>query len=106
MTQANNAVLRRMLEELRKNLREESALLASAVQTQGWEAIGVALHRLKGVACLIDALPLAQACAQLEKASQVRSTQAADPGWAALQAAIDQLNQDIEQELWKMSPQL
>ncbi|WP_371857304.1 MULTISPECIES: transporter substrate-binding domain-containing protein [Pseudomonas] len=106
MTQANSAVLRRMLEELLKNLREESALLTSAVQTQGWERIGVALHRLKGVACLIDALPLAQACAQLDSASQARSTVLATPAWITLKAAIEQLQEDIQQELWKMWPEL
>lgn len=106
MTQANSAVLQRMLEELLKNLREESALLASAVQAQGWERIGVALHRLKGVACLIDALPLAQACAQLEAASQGRDTALATLAWTTLEAAIEQLQQDIQQELWKMSSEL
>ncbi|WP_460422053.1 transporter substrate-binding domain-containing protein [Pseudomonas sp. ZL2] len=106
MTQANTAVLQRMLEELLKNLCEESALLASAVEAQDWERIGVALHRLKGVACLIDALPLAQACAQLESARQGRSTALATSAWTTLKAAIDQLQQDIQQELWKMSPEL
>ncbi|WP_148276781.1 transporter substrate-binding domain-containing protein [Pseudomonas donghuensis] len=106
MTQAKPAVLQRMLEELRKNLAEESILLAAAVEAQGWERIGVSLHRLKGVACLIDALPLAQACRQLESASQACSTQAAHSAWSALQVVIGQLSQDIEQELWKLLPEL
>ncbi|WP_233281687.1 ATP-binding protein [Pseudomonas tructae] len=106
MTQANTAMLQRMLDELLKNLKEESTLLADAVAGQAWERVGASLHRLKGVACLIDAVPLAQACAQLESASLAKSGDLSERAWRALEAAIIQLQTNIELESLKMSPQL
>lgn len=99
MTQANAHVMQRMLEELHKNLGEEQALLADAVAKQAPDAVRASLHRLEGVACLIDALPLAQACAVLRQACGASTPQAISVGWAGLEQILLQLKMDVEKEL-------
>ncbi|MNJ39023.1 Virulence sensor protein BvgS precursor [compost metagenome] len=102
MTQANHQVMQRMLEELQKNLGEEQFLLADAVSRQALDAIRASLHRMEGVACLIDALPLAQACAALSRACRERGPDAVSAAWPALEQAMLQLKADIEKELQKI----
>nr|WP_261792931.1 transporter substrate-binding domain-containing protein [Pseudomonas chlororaphis] len=96
MTQADGPVLQRMLRELWNNLAQERTALEAAVQDQDWGRIATSTHRLKGVCCLIDALPLAQVCIELEAAVRSRSTSALAGHWARLKDAIGCLRSDIE----------
>ncbi|MNO07079.1 hypothetical protein D3C81_2291360 [compost metagenome] len=57
---------------------------------------------MEGVACLIDALPLAQACAALSRACRERGPDAVSAAWPALEQAMLQLKADIEKELQKI----
>ncbi|WP_371919527.1 ATP-binding protein [Pseudomonas sp. SDI] len=102
MTQANDAILLRMLLELCKNLDEERSLLDAAVAGPDLKALGASLHRLKGVACLIDAEPLARASVALEQASRDSAEQALDRAWARLQATMAVLHGQIEHEVRKL----
>ncbi|MDN7139512.1 transporter substrate-binding domain-containing protein [Pseudomonas sp. JQ170] len=99
MTQANNAVMLRMLEELRKNLRDEQGHLREAVADLEWERIRASLHRLEGVACLIDALALARACAELGQATHGQQAEATQQAWSTLERVLQQLQVDVEVEL-------
>ncbi len=99
MTQANNAVMLRMLEELRKNLRDEQGHLSEAVAALEWERIRASLHRLEGVACLIDALALARACAELGQATHGQQAEATQQAWSTLERVLQQLQVDVEVEL-------
>lgn len=103
MTQADAEVMRRMLEELQRNIAQELEGLASAVSKADWPALRAALHRLKGVACLIDAAPMAKACAALDVSAREQRAQALEDEWAALHARLDELAEDIERQLWEMS---
>jgi two-component system sensor histidine kinase EvgS len=99
MTQANEVQIQRMLAELWKNLRQEHDLLVPAVATYDWKALSISLHRLKGVACLIDAVPLAKACAQMD--SEVREQRSAriEASWQVLNACMDALLDALEDHL-------
>lgn len=99
MTQADEAVLRRMLLELWNNLAQEREGLESAVAEVDWSVLAASLHRLKGICCLIDALPLAKACVELEGAARAQCTTALAAGWPALLGAIDSVRRDIEPHL-------
>lgn len=106
MTQANDLVMRRMLDELHKNLGEEQSLLGDAVSNQALDAVRASLHRLEGVACLIDALPLAQACSALTRACRDPASNAIQPAWGALDLVMLQLKVDIDRELQKMPSEI
>lgn len=108
MTQANEQQMQRLLAELWKNLLHEHSLLESAVHAQDWQGLGASLHRLKGAACLVDALPLAKACAALDESVLREASAQLRERWPVLEAAIDSLRQDIEVhlvELPELSPQ-
>ncbi|MGE7958789.1 ATP-binding protein [Pseudomonas sp. NPDC089530] len=96
MTQADEPVLQRMLRELWNNLAQERTALESAVLAWDWDRIGASTHRLKGVCCLIDALPLAQVCLDLEAVVRSRATEELAPHWLRLKVAIGGLREDIE----------
>lgn len=102
MTQANESVMRRMLEELHKNLGEEQVLLGDALSNQALDAVRASLHRLEGVACLIDALPLTQACSAMTRACHDPATNEMQPAWAGLERVMLQLKVDIDTELQKI----
>jgi two-component system sensor histidine kinase EvgS len=99
MTQANDAQMQRMLTELWRNLYHEQVIMVPAVSERNWSALSASIHRLKGIACLIDAVPLAKSCAQLD--SRVRAQSATDlaPSWQSLQIAIDALRADLQTHL-------
>lgn len=97
MTQADEQVLERMLQELLRNLAQERQALETALQEQDPGRLGATLHRLKGVCCLIDALPLARACIELE--AQVKAGQLSQAPWPVLLEAIDNLRGDIQAAL-------
>jgi len=106
MTQANHQVMRRMLEELNKNLIEEQGLLGEAAASQAVGAIRISLHRLEGIACLVDAVQLAQACSALSRACAEGSPGALNGAWEEMKRVLSQLNRDIDKELAKIPVQL
>ncbi|MDD2060404.1 transporter substrate-binding domain-containing protein [Pseudomonas sp. GD03860] len=106
MTQANDEVMLRMLEELRKNLREEQGQLGEAVVRLEWERISASLHRLEGVACLIDALALARACTELGQARHGPQPEATQQAWLALERVLEQLQADVDAEFFRIQPVL
>jgi len=103
MTQADGQVMRRMLEELLRNIAQEQEGLTTAVSNADWSALRASLHRLKGVACLIDAGPMAKACAALDATARAQAPAPLGEQWLALKARLDALAQDIAHQLWEMS---
>ncbi len=99
MTCANAEVMRRMLLELRKNLEQERGALEVAAELHNWEGLAVAVHRLKGIACLIDAIALAHACADLDSCVRLKSNERVAADWQALKQAIERVLEDIEPHL-------
>jgi two-component system sensor histidine kinase EvgS len=99
MTQANPQQMQRLLSELWKNLRHEHALLEPAVSASDWETLSACLHRLKGAASLVDAVPLAKACAALDDSVRLQSTASLAERWQALEVAMTGLRADIELQL-------
>ncbi|WP_122242521.1 ATP-binding protein, partial [Pseudomonas syringae] len=99
MTQANPQQMQRLLSELWKNLRHEHALLEPAVSANDWETLSACLHRLKGAASLVDAVPLAKACAALDDSVRLQSTASLAERWQALEVAMTGLRADIELQL-------
>jgi len=95
MTQANEEQMQRMLMELWKNLNQEYQALHPAISELDWKAMGASLHRLKGAACLIDALPLARACAELGANVATQSADRLTERWQALEQSIERLRTDI-----------
>jgi len=70
LTQANERVMRRMLDEFSRNLEDETQALTKAVESLDWVRLREVLHRLQGIACLIDAAPLAHALAEVDACCQ------------------------------------
>lgn len=101
MTQADPVIMKRMLVELQKNLAEETRALEAAVAVTDWSSMRSALHRLKGVACLIDAAPMANAGAALDNSARARDNGAVAAQWACLRQCLEVLAHDIEKQLWE-----
>jgi two-component system, NarL family, sensor histidine kinase EvgS len=99
MTQANEVQMQRLLTELWKNLQQEAQALQPAISVHDWKTLGASLHRLKGAASLIDAVPLAKACASLDASVRAQSTTELHEQWRALDSAIVQLSSDIQRHL-------
>jgi two-component system sensor histidine kinase EvgS len=99
MTQANDAQMQLLLLELWKNLQQEWEVMLPAVSAHDWKVLGASLHRLKGAACLIDAVPLAKACASLDVNVRAQSSATLTEQWQALDNTIGQLRDDIRQHL-------
>lgn len=99
MTQANAAQIQKMLAELWRNLRQEREILEPAIAARDWETLSASLHRLKGVAGLIDAVPLAKACAQLDSNVRAQAPDLADSTWQMLDATLHALSQSLETHL-------
>ncbi|MGY2281761.1 ATP-binding protein [Pseudomonas gingeri] len=99
MTLADNEVLQRMLLELWKNLREERGELEETVSGADWEGVAMSVHRLKGIASLVDAIALARACVDMDACLRLKATERLQPEWQVLKAAIDQVMADIEPSL-------
>lgn len=95
MTQANDAILQKMLLELYRNLETEGEMLHQIATDKDWEGLKASLHRLKGIACLIDAVPLARACASLDTTTNYPSFENWGDDLAALDLAISQVHADI-----------
>ncbi len=103
VTQADKLQIQRMLAELRKNLWQERDVLEPAIVDRNWTALGASVHRLKGVACLIDAVPLAKACAQLSGDVQGQNVVRVDGSWRTLDSAIDALLDELDNHLLEAS---
>ncbi|MCF5404557.1 Hpt domain-containing protein, partial [Pseudomonas syringae] len=57
------------------------------------------LHRLKGAASLVDAVPLAKACAALDDSVRLQSAARLAERWQVLEVAMTGLRADIELQL-------
>ncbi|WP_397449527.1 transporter substrate-binding domain-containing protein [Pseudomonas sp. NA-150] len=96
MTQANDAQLHVLLVELEKNLRQEAQILRSAVSAHDWATLDASLHRMKGVAVLVDVVPLAKTCADLNACVREQSSSLLPAQWHAVEQAIEQLSHDVQ----------
>jgi two-component system sensor histidine kinase EvgS len=99
MTHANEVQIQRMLAELWKNLRQEHDVLVPAVAQRDWNALSASLHRLKGVACLIDAVPLAKACAQMDREVREQRAASIEVTWQSLNTCMDALLDELQDHL-------
>jgi len=99
MTQANEEQLQRMLAALKENLLDEQRGIDVAVIAQDWKALAAGVHRLKGVACLIDAVPLAKACSQLDSSVRQQNSESLVQAWEQLDASIQSLCAGLEPHL-------
>ena len=87
---------RRVLLELRNNLGEEIAQLCRLPATT--QAVDDLVHRLNGVACLIDAEDLARACHALKQLAEGDPSGIAN-GLLALRQSLATLHDDVQQAL-------
>ncbi|WP_268799855.1 transporter substrate-binding domain-containing protein [Pseudomonas huanghezhanensis] len=99
MTQADEVQLQRMLAALNDNLLTEQKAVSAAIVAPDWKALGASVHRLKGVACLIDAVPLAKACSQLDNSVRQQSNE-------SLMQACSQLDDSIQSLRSSIAPHL
>lgn len=104
MTQADDKQMQHLLSELWKNLHDERVVLGTAVDARDWNMLGAALHRLKGAASLVDAIPLAQACAAMDACVKDEQQAALIPRWRTLESAIEELQADIEPYVHQAPP--
>lgn len=88
MTQADGPVLQRMLEELAKSLEHEHDGIKTALACQDFPGVMASLHRLKGICCLVDALPLAKACVGLEGCLREQRIDEVEALWRVLNEAL------------------
>nr|WP_251029553.1 transporter substrate-binding domain-containing protein [Pseudomonas fluorescens] len=95
MTQADGPVLQRMLQELAKSLEHEHNALSGAMADQDLARLTASLHRLKGICCLVDALPLAKACVALDVSVRERRSDELPAQWLTLSQALVALQKDI-----------
>ncbi|SDQ53727.1 multi-sensor hybrid histidine kinase [Pseudomonas cannabina] len=99
MTRASPEQMQRLLSELWKNLLHEHSLLEPAVAALDWSTLSASLHRLKGAASLVDAMPLASACAALDRHVRQKYEAGVPECWSALEKTITCLRADIEAQL-------
>ena len=96
MTQADGPVLQRMLQELAKSLEHEHDALSGAMDDQDLTRLTASLHRLKGICCLVDALPLAKACVALEISAREQRMGELAAQWRTLSEALVALQRDLK----------
>ncbi len=96
MIQADGPILQSMLRELASNLEHEHRLLGTAMADHDRTQLRASLHRLKGICCLVDALPLAKACIALETSVREYRDDELSGRWKTLSEALLALRQDIE----------
>ncbi|QXI31397.1 ATP-binding protein [Pseudomonas vanderleydeniana] len=99
MTQADAGVLQHMLLELWKNLRDEYCELEARSGQDDWDGMAACVHRLKGIACLVDALALAQACANMDDCVRRRQVEHLSANGQALKGVIERMLAEIEPNL-------
>jgi two-component system sensor histidine kinase EvgS len=95
MTQADGPVLQRMLEELAKSLEHEHDAIKAALAEQDFPRVMASLHRLKGICCLVDALPLAKACVGLESCLREQRIEEVQPLWLVLNEALAEFKVEL-----------
>ncbi|WP_410022054.1 MULTISPECIES: transporter substrate-binding domain-containing protein [unclassified Pseudomonas] len=95
MTRADAPVLQRMLQELAVSLGHEHSALSEAMAEHDLGRLRACLHRLKGICCLVDALPVAKACVALEVS--VREQRASE--WPALWLLVSQALTDLQRDV-------
>lgn len=96
MTQADGPVLQSMLQELAKSLDHEHEVLAAAVAERDTARLSAALHRLKGICSLVDALPLAKACMALESSAREQRGAELEVPWLALSKALMMFRRELQ----------
>ena len=96
MTQADGPVLHSMLKELAKSLDHEHEVLASALAERDVARLNAALHRLKGICSLVDALPLAKACVALEKCAREQRGAELEEPWLKLSEVLKVFRRDLQ----------
>lgn len=96
MTQADGPILQSMLQELANNLEHEHHLLGNAMAEHDLVQVRASLHRLKGICCLVDALPLAKACIALESSAREHRDAELPVRWQALSQALLALREEIQ----------
>ena len=96
MTQADGPVLHSMLKELAKSLDHEHEVLASALAERDVARLNAALHRLKGICSLVDALPLAKACVALEKCAREQRGAELEEPWLKLSEVLKAFRRDLQ----------
>nr|WP_232434447.1 transporter substrate-binding domain-containing protein [Pseudomonas fuscovaginae] len=99
MTHADAGVLQHMLLELWRNLHDERAELQSRLGLDDWDGVAACVHRLKGIACLVDAIALAQACVDMDHCVRLRQPEQLPATGQVLKAVIDRMIADIEPNL-------
>ena len=95
MTQADGPILQSMLQELANNLEHEHYLLGHAMAEHDLAQLRASLHRLKGICCLVDALPLAKACIALESSAREYREDELAQRWQNVCVAIRVLQEQI-----------
>ncbi|HEX8594266.1 MAG TPA: transporter substrate-binding domain-containing protein [Pseudomonas sp.] len=95
LTRADEAQMQRMLEELSKNLTQEQTSMQRAVDEHDLKTLSAATHRLKGAACLVDAMELAKACAAFDADLRADPETALAQGWPVLRRSMVRLRADI-----------
>ncbi len=96
MTQAEGPVLHSMLQELARSLDREHEVLAQALAEQDMARLNAALHRLKGICSLVDALPLAKACMALESCAREARGSELEAPWSRLSQALMAFRRDLQ----------
>ncbi|MFL1542882.1 transporter substrate-binding domain-containing protein [Pseudomonas sp. O39] len=96
MTQADWPVLHSMLQALAKSLDHEHEVLALALAEQDMARLNAALHRLKGVCSLVDALPLAKACMALERCAREQRGAELQAPWLRLSETLMTFRRDLQ----------
>ncbi|MCU1748827.1 transporter substrate-binding domain-containing protein [Pseudomonas sp. 6D_7.1_Bac1] len=98
LTQADTEIATQLLTELRKNIRDEIEHLTDALAKNDRLGIQDSLHRLKGAACLVNAVAVAQACAKMDTQARLVASEL-KPSWDALLSALQKLDAGIARHL-------
>ncbi|MGR2709938.1 hybrid sensor histidine kinase/response regulator [Pseudomonas sp. IB20] len=96
MTQADGPVLQRMLQELARSLEQEHNVMAAAMTEHDLARLSASLHRLKGICCLVDALPLAKACVALEACIRDPRNAQINVHWVTLCEALVEFRRELD----------
>ena len=96
MTQAEGPVLHSMLQELARSLDREHEVMEMALVEQDMARLNAALHRLKGICSLVDALPLAKACMALESCAREARGSELEAPWSRLSQALMVFRRDLQ----------
>jgi len=96
MTQADGPVLQQMLQELARSLEQEQRVMTTAMADHDQARLVASLHRLKGICCLVDALPLAKACVALEGCIREQRNAEIERHWIALREALVEFRCELD----------